>query len=110
MRAPSLRSLPPVAFTAVRHAVAGVLAGWALLAVCVSENVSNLGYAVLGGGISTLASLVGAFGVAGAVLGAALSLALQWQAQAANRSAVARLQLMPARTPRRAHRPNQALR
>ncbi|MCH8685527.1 hypothetical protein [Pedomonas mirosovicensis] len=110
MRASPFQAFPPLVFAALRHSALGALGGWVLLAICLSENIANLGYLVLGGGFWTLAMLVGAFGLAGAVLGAALSMIAQWQAQAASRAAVARLQLLPARAPNQTRASNQALR
>lgn len=57
----------------------GALAGLILLVVCLLENVANLGYAVLDGGIWALLGLVGSFGLtfgglSSSVLLAALSL------------------------------------
>lgn len=54
----------------------GSLAGLALLTVFLLENVANLGYAVLAGGLWALLGLVGAFGLAFGAVAAALGLAM----------------------------------
>jgi len=47
-----------------RNFILGSLAGLALLAVCLLENIADLGYAVLAGGLWALMGLIGAFGLA----------------------------------------------
>lgn len=54
----------------------GSLAGLALLTVFLLENIANLGYAVLAGGLWALLGLVGAFGLAFGAVAAALGLAM----------------------------------
>lgn len=52
----------------------GALAGLILLAICLLENIANLGYAVLDGGVWALLGLVGSFGIAFGALSAAVLL------------------------------------
>lgn len=58
-----------------RSFLLGALAGLILLAVCLLENVANLGYAVLDGGIWALLGLVGSFGLTFGALSASVLLA-----------------------------------
>lgn len=71
-------SVPPGIFhvAAARAYVVGALAGQALLLICLLENVSNLGYAVLNGSVWTVLGLVGAFGLCSGTLAASITLAL----------------------------------
>ncbi len=53
----------------------GACAGQILLTICLLENLSNLGYAVLDGGLWSLLGLAGAFGLALGGLAASIMLA-----------------------------------
>lgn len=62
--------------TLARFFIFGSLAGLALLTVFLLENIANLGYAVLAGGLWALLGLVGAFGLAFGAVAAAFGLAM----------------------------------
>jgi len=67
-------SADPVLTATARSFVLGTIAGLILLAVCLLENVANLGYAVLDGGLWALLGLIGSFGLTFGGLAAAVTL------------------------------------
>lgn len=82
-----------------RSFVLGTLGGLLLLAVCLLENIANLGYAVLDGGIWALLGLAGSFGLAFGSLGSAIMLT------AAALGTSAPIAMRPARSRRERHSP-----
>ena len=68
-------SADPIHIVIARSFFHGALAGLILLAVCLLENIANLGYAVLDGGVWALLGLVGSFGLTFGGLSAAVLLA-----------------------------------